>query len=86
MFRKAFEKQLSYYQPLTADMMDRIEYKRVSSGNMMSTGDVVLYAYVIDDRDDIKMMTLLDRELPALSKIYDIVEEGDTGIPLLKKK
>jgi len=84
---ECFNKQIAVYKPITADIYDQITYKRVWSGELMMVGDTVLYAYVFDPKDDqIKLMSLLDRELGAINNQFDFVAYKNKIIPVLKYK
>ena len=86
---ECFNKQIAVYRPITEDIYDKIIYKRVWSGELMLVGDTVLYAYVFDPKDDriqIKLMSLLDRELDAIGSQFEFVGYKNKIIPVLKYK
>lgn len=82
-----FNQQLIAYMPITEDIFDKIIYKRVWSGELMAIGDKVLYAFVFDPKDDqLKLMSLLDREIPNMVNLFDFVGYKNKIIPVLKYK
>lgn len=82
-----FNQQMAAYMPITEEIYDKIIYKRVWSGELMNVGDTVLYAFVFDPKDDqLKLMSLLDREIAAIFSQFDFVGYKNRIIPVLKYK
>lgn len=87
MLRDYFKDQIEAHAMLTEDVLSNVEYKRVWSGAMMDVGDKVLYALAFPKgEEDPKMMSLLERELEDLHKIFDFVRYEKETIPVLKFK
>ena len=82
---ECFNNQIKTSRRITDDIYDQITYKRVWSGEMIQVGDKVLYAFVFDPKDDeLKIFSVVERELPNIEKIFSFVAYKNNTIPVLK--
>jgi hypothetical protein len=85
MLKDYFKEQLEQFSPITDEIYDKIEFKRVWSGEMMQIGDTVLFAYVYPKgEDDPKFAAFLERELDVLETTFEFVHYIKETIPALK--
>lgn len=83
--RECFEAQLLTAPEISAEVLEKVEYKRVWSGELIREGDRVLYAMVQHGSDSVLLMSLVERELDTLSNIFVYQEMHNDTIPTLRK-
>ncbi len=87
MIRDFFLPQMDQYPTLTDEVLEHVEFKTVWSGKRMEVGDKVLYALVfIQNTDDLKMITFLERELNEVDRRFNYVRYENETIPVLSFK
>lgn len=86
--REYFKEQLETHKPMTQDSIDKIEYKRLWSGELVSVGDIILFAYLfkINEPDKIGLITLTDKKVDWLSNDYEFLGYHTDILPVLKHK
>lgn len=91
--RPYFEYQISYTKTISDFELEQIQYRRVYSGTMIENGDKVLYAFINikpnekdENLNNIKMISLLEREIENLSKQFKFYDWYNDAIPILTKK
>jgi hypothetical protein len=84
--RDYFVDQINSYKTVTTDVESKITYKRVWSGKLITVGDKVLYGYVQDNNGNLKLFSLLERELDELNTLFDFVGMEDETVPVLKRR
>ena len=84
--RDYFASQINTNVTVTPEMENKITYKRVWSGKLISVGDKVLYAYAIVDDKEPRLFSLLDSELEELDSHFAFVDYENETIPILRGK
>ncbi len=85
--REYFKKQVDYYPKLTQEVLDKVEFKTVWSGNRIMPGDIVVYAYVyLLNSDELKAITFLERELDNLHSTFKFIKMENDFIPIIAFK
>lgn len=80
-----FKDQIRAYNPITSEVLDRVEYKTVWSGKRIQVGDKVLYAFVYPlNSEDLSLATFLERELDEVSQKFSFIQKIKGFIPVLK--
>ncbi len=82
-----FKAQIDVTDEVTQEVLDKIEFKRVWSGKLITVGDVVLYAFMedIEEGEPVRrMFSLLKRELDEF-KQFDIIGFENGTIPIFKR-
>lgn len=79
-----FKPQLDTYSPVTEEVLKKVEYRRVWSGELINVGDIVLYAFMEDNNGERRLFSLLDREVNDFSD-YTVVGFENEIIPVLRK-
>jgi len=89
-----FKPQIDQAKEIDEETLEKIEYKRVWSGELIVVGDIPLFAYVIkdpkggvDSPDNLLLILLLERELNKIENIFKFhsYNEDNTLIPILLK-
>lgn len=83
--KECFAEQIATNPELSANVLEKVEYKHVWSGALISEGDRVLYAFVIKEPDKLLLASFLERELDSLSKTFVFQEMHNDTIPILKR-
>lgn len=87
MLEQYFKEQIEAHPILTEDVLEKVEFKRVWSGQMMRVGDKVLYAFVIPKGEtDPLIIQLLERELQNFDSMFTFVRFEKNTIPVLQFK
>lgn len=83
--REIFQPQIQTNPPITIEILEQVEFKRVWSGRMISVGDRVLYALVEEPQGEV-IMSLIDSEIEEISTRFEFVDMKNDTLPILKKK
>ena len=83
-----FKEQLNFYPTITADVLEKVEYRAVWSGKRIDVGDRVVYAFVYQpNTDDIKLINFLERELNELTQTFMFIRmDPENFMPVLAFK
>lgn len=83
-----FKEQIKGAKAIPQEVYDKMEYKRSTFNNLYEVGDKVLYAYMVEDKEDptsIKLLHFSEKELENFrGKSYIGVNELD-GLPVFEK-
>jgi hypothetical protein len=91
----SFKAQIEQAKQIDDETINKIEYKRVWSGELITVGDKPLFAFVIKDvkgeinnPDNLLLILLLERELNNMEHIFKFhsYNEDNPLIPILLKK
>lgn len=82
---ECFENQIATNPEISEEVIAKVEYKRVWSGELIREGDRILYAFVIDENERMLLMSLVEREIPTLSNVFKYHEMHNETVPILKK-
>jgi len=83
--RDYFKDQIKNNVTVAADVLPKVQYKRVWSNKLISVGGKVLYAFVQDDEGNNLLFQLLERELEEFDKIFTFIDMVNETVPVLKR-
>lgn len=83
--KECFNEQILSNPEISSEVLEKVEYKHVWSGALISEGDRVLYAFVLQEPDKLLLASFLERELDSLSSTFVYHDMHNETIPILKK-
>ena len=83
--KECFSEQIAITPQISENVVGKVEYRHVWSGNLIEIGDRVLYAFVDKGNNKLLLASFLERELDSLKSTFTFKEMFNETIPVLNK-